>query len=174
MLLGLLGPSCCGKSFYLKVLQENLDFYVPVGITTRPARIEENGKLEHIDELEFSERQRRNELCFIAEVSGYRYAYPIVDPNVRNIAIEIRRENIPELKAYYGFVMKIVPEKLEEGINRILLKRKQGTLERKEELIKEFETLENDSFDLIFRNNYDNESRLTFLNTVKKMSQKGV
>jgi len=127
LIVGLFGPSCSGKSSFLRALQEKLDFYIPIGITTRPKRAEENGDLEHINDLEFIERAQKDSLCFIAKVSGYYYAYPIINPSIRNIAIEIRRENIPELKTYNGVVIKVIPCRLEEGIGRILSKRKQGT-----------------------------------------------
>jgi len=171
-MVGLFGPSCSGKSSFLRALQEKLDFYIPVGITTRPKRAEENGDLEHINDLEFIERAQKDSLCFMAKVSGYYYAYPIINPSIRNIAIEIRRENIPELKTYNGVVIKVIPCKLEEEIGRILSKRKQGTRERMEELILEYNTSENDPFDLVFNNNYDDQSISMFLGIVEKFVMK--
>lgn len=53
MIITLIGPSCCGKSHFLSALQNQLGFIVPVGITTRPRREEDNGLLEHISKEDF-------------------------------------------------------------------------------------------------------------------------
>lgn len=169
MIIGLIGPSCSGKSCLLKVLQDNLDFYIPIGITTRPERNEENGVLEHIANQEFIIRQQENKLCFVAESFGYYYAYPVFPSNKENIAIEIVRKNIPELKANKGYAIKIIPTDLNEGINRILAKRTHGTEERKLELVKEYYTAKNGIFDFVFMNNYDNESINLFLDLIKRL-----
>lgn len=167
MIVGLVGPSCSGKSFLLGVLQSELGFTVPKGITTRSAREKDNGDLEHITRNEFQRRQCRGMLSMIAEVFGNSYAYPRLEINGLDIAIEIVKENIPELRLCRGIAVKVIPYNLDDGIGRIVQMRKDRTKERIAEFVTECLDTDSLCFDLVFRNKYNDESRLEFIGLIK-------
>lgn len=169
MLICLIGPSCCGKSHFLKTLQSKLNFNVPIGITTRPKREEDNGLLEHMSEEKFLKFKESGKICFIAEMFDHHYAYRAFSKTGK-FAIEVVRNNIEELKKIGGYAIKILPKNIEEGLKRIDLKRNHSVEERKQELQAEFYSTNNEMFDYVFRNGYDNESLKRFLNLVKNLN----
>lgn len=169
MIVGLVGPSCSGKSFLLNVLQSVLGFTVPIGITTRPMREEDNGNLEHITREEFQGMQNNGMLSMIAEVFGNLYAYPRLEINNLDIAIEIVRENIPELRLYNGVAIKVIPFNLDDGINRIAQMRKIGAKERMTEFVTDWRNDDCSYFNFVFYNKYNDESKLEFIELIRSI-----
>lgn len=167
MIITLIGPSCCGKSHFLSALQNQLGFIVPMGITTRLKREEDNGLLEHVSEEEFFELKNGGKICFIAEMFGNYYAYHRTFSDKENYAIEIARSNIEELREIGGYAIKVLPTDIEEGLERIKSKRNQGVEDRTQELKDEFWAADDDVFDFVFRNNYDEESLARFFKLIK-------
>lgn len=171
MIVGIVGPSCSGKSFLLNTLQLILGFTVPRGITTRPIRERDNGNLEHVTIEEFHHMQNNGRLSMIAEVFGSLYAYPRLEINSSNsdIAIEIVRENIPELKCYKGIAIKIIPFNFDDGMNRIAQMRKIGMKERMDEFVTDYRDNDYSHFNFVFHNKYNDESRLEFIELIKSI-----
>lgn len=169
MLIGLIGPSCCGKSFFLEALRRDLGFYIPIGITTRPARDKDDGYLKHISSDEFADMRGKNQLCFVANVFGNYYAYmAISDHGNKNIAIEIVRENISEFRSLGGCLGKVLPVNLERGLEKVYAGRTAGLQAREAEMRTEFSLRDDEVFDFVFRNNYSNGSLNDFLLLVNK------
>lgn len=169
MLVGLVGPSCCGKSFLLEYLRRDLGFYIPLGITTRPARDRDDGYLKHIPVEEFVDMNSDNKLCFVANVFGNYYAYmSIMGHGDKNIAIEIVRENIPEFRSLGGYLVKVLPASLESGLKKVYAGRTAGLQLREAEMRTEFSLCDDEVFDFVFRNNYSNGSLNDFLLLIKK------
>ncbi len=169
MIIGLVGPSCSGKSFLLNILQSILGFTVPRGITTRPMREEENGNIEHVTREEFHSMQNNGKLFMIAEVFGNLYAYPCFEIDNSDIAIEIVRENIPELKYYNGIAIKVIPSNFDDGMNRIAQMRKIRMKERIAELVTDCRNNDCSHFNFVFHNKYNDESRLEFIELIKSI-----
>lgn len=169
MVIALLGPSCCGKSYFLRVLRDKLDVYVPIGITTRPERMRDNGELEHLSIDDFLARKKQGMLSFAAEVFGHHYAYPRLPVEKRLIAIEIVRENIPELRSLNGLAIKIMPPSLEIAIKKIEMARKLNIEKRKNDLMQEFRDHDANLFDHEFVNHYDDRSKDCFLDLIRSI-----
>jgi len=169
MVIALLGPSCCGKSHLLRVLRDKLDAYVPIGITTRPKRLLENGELEHLSVDDFLARKKQGMLSFAAEVFGHHYAYPRLPVEKRLIAIEIVRENIPELRSLNGLAIKIMPPSLEIAVQRVEKSREFSAEDRKNDLMREFQDHDANLFDHEFVNHYDDRSADCFLDLIRSI-----
>lgn len=169
MIVGLVGPSCSGKSFLLNIFQSMLGFTVPRGITTRLMREEDNGNLEHVTRKEFQSMQNNGMLSMIAEVFGNLYAYPRLEINSSDIAIEIVRENIPELRHYNGIAIKVISFNLDDGMNRIAQMRKIGTKERMAEFVADCRDDDCSRFDFVFHNKYNDESKVEFIELIKSI-----
>ena len=169
MILGLLGPSCCGKSHFLEVLNITEGYFIPRGVTTRDKRVTDNGDLLHVNVDQFKKLQKEGMLQLVADVFDNYYAYENFHniSDVNNIAVEIVRENISELKKIGGIVGKIMPMTLEIGISKISERRSQGILLREKDLRNEFLLPDNDLFDFIFFNEYTEKSVINFLKLLK-------
>ena len=174
MVIALIGPSCSGKSFYLQLLNRCMSFVVPTGITTRAPRMKDNGVLRHVTEQEFGELSAAKRLCFVDEVFGhqYAYAYPLSTADA-NVGIEIRRNNIAELRMMGGVLLKVIPDSLELGLERIRAGRAEPAAIRIQELESEFRLIDEPGFDGIFRNRFDPESADRFLDLVRSFTFKG-
>ena len=169
MIVGLIGPSCSGKSFLLNILEVWLGFIVPNGITTRPPRDHDNGDLEHVTRETFLKLQTGGKLSMIAEVFGNWYAYQRLEINDRDLGIEIVTENIPELKHYRGVAVKVIPYNLEDGIRKLTETRKEGLHERVAQYVAFCRDDDRSQFDFVFRNKYNEESRLEFIELIKSI-----
>jgi hypothetical protein len=118
---------------------------------------------------EFFELKDREKICFVAKMFGNYYAYRRTFSEKENYAIEIARSNIEELRKIGGYAIKVLPTDIEEGLKRIKLNRNQGVEDRTQELISEFCAADDDVFDFVFRNNYDEESLMRFFGLIKSL-----
>lgn len=101
---------------------------------------------------------------------GNYYAYHRTFLDKENYAIEIARSNIEELREIGGYAIKVLPKEIEEGLERIKSKRNQGVEDRTQELRDEFCAIDDDVFDFVFRNNYDEESFIRFFRLIKSLN----
>jgi guanylate kinase len=171
MIVGLIGPSCSGKSFLLNILDVWMGFIVPKGITTRLPREHDNGNLEHVSRETFLQMKTNGKLSMIADVFGNMYAYLKFEIDDRDLGIEIMTENIPELKYYRGVAVKVIPYDLEEGIRRLTETRKAGIQERVAQYMVFCQEDNCSQFDFVFRNKYSDESRMEFIELIKTVQQ---
>lgn len=172
MIIGLLGPSCSGKSFFLKSLQELVGFSIPMSVTTRPQRKEELWHLRHVSKRSFETMKGQGKLCFITEAFSYSYACLRFDHGSDvDTALIITRGNIPELKGMGGVVVKIIPHDPEEAIKRITSQGRKNKERRVQELLLDLSDKEDALADVIFENRYDEASFNDFLTLIQKLKQ---
>ena len=170
MLIALIGPSCSGKSHCLNLMRDYMGFEVPTGITTRPLRSRDDGVLDHITLNDFDALLSIKKLCLVDEAFGYLYAYPfpLVSSDV-NVAVEIRRNNIDEAREIGGFIIKILPYSLQIGLEKIAAERSESLSGRIEELKAEYLMENEPGFDLVFKNRFDQESSIYFLEIISNL-----
>lgn len=122
MFVGLLGPSCAGKSFFLTQLNKT-GFHVPISITTRPGRDDETWHINAVHQQEFDRLRNDGRLCFVT--GAFNHAYACLDflPEHQrgDAAIIITEENVPELMQCGGIVIQLLPTDPAEAIKRIRL-----------------------------------------------------
>ncbi len=172
MIIGLLGPSCSGKSFFLKSIQELAGFSIPMSVTTRPQRKEEFWHLRHVSKRSFEAMKDQEKLCFITEAFRHSYACLRFDHECDvDTAIIITRGNIPELKGMGGVVVKIIPYDPEEAIKRIASQGRKNKERRAQELLLDLSDKEDTLADVIFENRYDEASLNDFLILIQKLKQ---
>jgi guanylate kinase len=163
MIIGLLGSSCSGKSFFISFLY-SIGFFVPMSVTTRPQREEEMWHLRHMDQQEFESLNKQGGLSFVTEAFGNSYAciefsQEAVD---RDVAIIITKGNIPELRKNGGLVIQILPSNPQETIDKIQLLNRGDKDRRIEELLADLANSENSVADAVFYNDYTQESQNRF------------
>lgn len=172
MIIGLLGPSCSGKSFFLKSLQELAGFSIPMSVTTRPQRKEELWHLRHVSKRFFEAMKGQGKLCFITEAFRHSYACLRFDRGSdADTALIITRGNIPELKGMGGVVVKIIPYDPEEAIKRITSQGRKNKERRVQELLLDLSDKKDTLADVIFENRYDEASLRDFLSLIQKLKQ---
>ena len=172
MIIGLLGPSCSGKSFFLKSLKESARFFVPMSITTRPERKEDLWHLKHASKRIFEKMKKQRKLCFVTEAFHGSYAcLKFHQANNLDTALIITRDNIPELKSISGIVVKIIPFDSRKAIEKIMLQNRGNREERVECLLLDISNKEDTLADVIFENHYDEESLRKFLALIQKLKQ---
>lgn len=172
MIIGLLGPSCSGKSFFLKSLQALAGFSVPMSITTRPQRKEELWHLRHASKRLFEAMKDQGKLCFITEAFRNSYAcLKFEHGSGIDTALIITRGNIPELRSMGGVVVKIVPCDPEEAIRRIASQGRKNKEGRIQQLMLDLSSKEDALADVIFENRYDESSLQDFLALIQKLKQ---
>lgn len=172
MIIGFLGPSCSGKSFFLKSLQELAGFSIPMSVTTRPQRKEELWHLRHVSKRAFDVMKGQGKLCFITEAFHHSYACLRFDHGSdADTALIITRGNISELKSMGGVVVKIVPHDPEEAIKRIASQGRKNKERRVQELLLDLSDKDDLSADVIFENRYDEASLNDFLILIQKLKQ---
>lgn len=172
MIIGLLGPSCSGKSFFLKSLQELVGFCIPMSVTTRPQREEELWHLRHVSKRSFEVMKDQEKLCFITE--AFRHSYACLrfgHGSDADTALIITKGNIPELKGMGGAVVKIIPHDPEEAIKRITSQGRKNKEGRIQQLLLDFSSKEDTLADVIFENRYDEASLKDFLILIQKLKQ---
>lgn len=167
MIVGLLGSSCSGKSFFLNLLHD-LGYYVPLSVTTRPQRDEEIWHLQHIGKQKFEELNDKGKLCFVTEAFGNVYACMEFSEEAvnRDVAIIITKDNIPELRRKGGFVIRIAPSDVQEAARRIQFLKREGADRRIADL---FSTENSNLADVEFRNSYDQESCRRFVKLIDEL-----
>lgn len=173
MIIGLLGPSCSGKSFFLNLLCSS-GFHVPMSVTTRPQREEDVWHLRYIDRSQFESLNERKGLCFVTEAFGHSYACIEFSEEVfrKDIAIIITKGNIPELSKRGGLVVQILPLNPQEAMRRIQLLGRGNQDQRIRELYSYFADSKDVLADRIFYNDYTMESRQRFLDLVNELKGK--
>jgi guanylate kinase len=172
MIIGLLGPSCSGKSFFLKSLRELGNFFIPMSITTRPQREEELWHLKHVSRRAFEKMKEKGKLCFVAEAFHGSYAcLKFRQASDLDTALIITRGNIPELKSMGGIVVKIIPSDSQKAIKKINLQNRGNKEKRIEALLLDLSTKEDALANVIFENRYDEESFRNFLNLIQNLKQ---
>jgi len=172
MIIGLFGPSCSGKSFFLKSLRALAGFSVPMSVTTRPQRKEDLWHLRHINKRSFELMKSQGKLCFITK--AFHNSYACLKFNIgsyTDTAIIITRGNIPELKDMGGVVVKIVPNNPEEAMRRIASQGRKNKEGRIQELLLDFSHKEDFSADAIFENRYDKVSLHDFFALIQRLKQ---
>lgn len=172
MIIGLLGPSCSGKSFFLKSLQVLAGFSVPMSVTTRPQRKEEFWHLRHVSKRSFEVMNGQGKLCFVTE--AFNNSYACLKFNLgsdTDTAIIITRGNIFELRSMGGIVMKIIPHDTEEAMRRIASQGRKNKERRVQQLLLDLSNKEDTSADVIFENRYDEASLQDFLALIQKLKQ---
>lgn len=102
MLIGLLGPSGSGKTFGLRILRENQNFSVPMSVTTRPRRIEDDWYIECVTLAQYCELVSSQSLMLMTEVFGEFYACKKFNPSAGDWAVIIARDQTNELRKLGG------------------------------------------------------------------------
>ncbi|MDP3883275.1 MAG: hypothetical protein Q8Q48_04445 [Candidatus Staskawiczbacteria bacterium] len=172
MIIGLLGPSCSGKSFLLKSLKELAEFFVPMSVTTRPQRKEELWHLKHVSKRAFEKMEKQGELCFVTDAFHGSYAcLKFHQASSPDTALIITKGNIPELKSMGGIVVKIIPSDPQKAIEKINLQNRGNKKERIEALLLDLSNREDALADVVFENCYDEESLRDFLDLIQKLKQ---
>ncbi len=172
MIIGLLGPSCTGKSFFLKSIQKLAGFSIPMSVTTRLQRKEELWHLRHVSKRAFDVMKGQGKLCFITEAFHHSYACLRFDhESDEDTALIITSGNIPELKGMGGVVVKIIPHDPEEAIKRIASQDRKNKEGRVQELLLDLSSKEDTLADVIFANRYDEASLQDFLALIQSLKQ---
>ncbi len=172
MIIGLLGPSCSGKSFFLKSLQELAGFSVPMSITTRSQRKEELWHLRHASKRLFEAMKDQGKLCFITEAFHNSYAcLKFEHGSGTDTALIITRGNTPELRSMGGVVVKIIPHDPEEAMRRIASQGRKNKERRIQQLLLDLSNKEDALADVIFENRYDEASLQDFLALIQRLKQ---
>lgn len=172
MIIGLLGPSCSGKSFFLKSLQALAGFSVPMSVTTRPQRKEELWHLRHVSKRSFEAMKIQGKLCFVTEAFRNSYAcLRFEHGSDTETALIITRDNIPELKSMGGVVVKIIPHDAEEAMRRIASQGRKNKEGRTQQLLLDLSSKEDTLADVIFENRYDDASLKDFLALIQRLKQ---
>ncbi len=173
MVIGLLGPSCSGKSFFINLLQST-GFFVPMSVTTRPQRNEEFWHLRHMDRQEFDTLDEKGGLCFVTEAFGNSYAcieFSEQKKTYQDVAIIITKGNIPELKRSGGIVVQILPTDPQEAVDRINLLKRKDKDKRITELLSDIANSGNSAADRVFYNDYTEVSQNRFLALLEDLRQ---
>jgi guanylate kinase len=172
MIIGLLGPSCSGKSFFLKSLRALAGFSVPMSVTTRPQRKEEFWHLRHVSKRSFEAMKSQEKLCFITDAFHNSYACLKFEyGGGTDVALIITRDNIPELRGMGGVVVKIIPHDAEESIRRIASQGRKNKEGRIQQLRLDLSGKEDALAEVIFENRYDEASLHDFLALIQTLKQ---
>ncbi len=173
MIVGLLGSSCSGKSFFLKLLRD-AGFYVPMSVTTRPQREEEMWHLRNVEKREFEKLNAGGSLCFVTEAFGNLYACMEFSEGAvdGDVAIIITKGNIPELRKGGGRVVRILPSDPQMAMEKIQLLKRGDMERRRTELLADIAESDGGLVDRVFYNGYDAESCWRFLVLMDELRQK--
>jgi len=188
MLLGLVGVSGAGKTYFKEKIVEKLGFEKVNTIRTRQKRNEEQeGKVGFFrTEEELDKLNREGKIIYQFKVFGGMYAYLKEEIlTEKNMIFEMHYTMIddwekirPDIKTIY-----ILPKNLEIAKQKVI--ERETNTEKLNERINEMEEHYNNicykrewknKFDYIVYNNYDNESEKQIIELVKKMlieEQKG-
>ena len=188
MLLGLVGVSGAGKTYFKEKIVEKLGFEKVNTIRTRQKRNEEQeGKVGFFrTEEELNKLNREGKIIYQFKVFGGMYAYLKEEIlTEKNMKFEMHYTMIddwkkirPDIKTIY-----ILPKNLEIAKQKVI--ERETNTEKLNERINEMEEHYNNicykrewknKFDYIVYNNYDNESEKQIIELVKKMlieEQKG-
>lgn len=162
MIIGLLGPSCSGKSYFLKRLKEDAQFHVPMSVVTRESRAEDSWHMRFVSLQEFDRMRDRNELYLVTEAFGNHYACIKSISHVENTAVIITKDNIPEIREIGGHVIRILPISLDKAIEKIIALERGNQEARISQIRKEFEEKTSDA-DATFRNSYHDGAFADFI-----------
>lgn len=169
MIIGLMGPSCSGKSFFFSLLQKK-GFIVPQSVTTRTQRKCEAWHLRSISKKDFVKLKESNCLSFVTQAFNNYYAcvnFP--DHSKNNIVMIITRENVVELRSKGGIIIYIKPWDIQYCIDLIRSQGRTDSDDRITELLfssKKFEELKPD---VTFCNKYNRKSAKQFIELIKKI-----
>ena len=188
MLLGLVGVSGAGKTYFKEKIVEKLGFEKVNTIRTRQKRNEEQeGKVGFFrTEEELDKLNREGKIIYQFKVFAGKYAYLKEEIlTEKNMKFEMHYTMIddwkkirPDIKTIY-----ILPKNLEIAKQKVI--ERETNTEKLNERINEMEEHYNNicykrewknKFDYIVYNNYDNESEKQIIELVKKMlieEQKG-
>ena len=184
MLLGLVGVSGAGKTYFKEKIVEKLGFEKVNTIRTRQKRNEEQeGKVGFFrTEEELDKLNREGKIIYQFKVFGGMYAYLKEEIlSDKNMVFEMHYTMIddwkkikPDIKTIYILPKNIeIPKK--KARERNLSKEKE--IERINEIDEQYNMFINDinfqnKFDYILYNNYDEESKQQLLNLVKNILNK--
>lgn len=181
MIVTLSGITGIGKSFFKKVIANELGFKNMVIVTTREKRKNEINGVDKIfvKETEFNEIKKTGKILGDFDFLGNKYAYKSEDmQSYENKVTEVHYSKIGEFKNNANddvFSIYLIPSDYEKA--KIELHKRglpeqveKQRLKEIEEHIKEYSTNKElqAQFDYVFVNNYDEDSKNKLLEIIKK------
>lgn len=176
-LLVVSGVSGSGKTFLMSRLRQNLNFAIAPSITTRNRRPDEFESEERIfcSFDTFCLLQERKSIIFCNNLFGSWYGYDLSSVNCHKIAIQLRLDYIEKFKIEYGSCKVVYIKPVDSAIAKSHIKSRATSsceiLERIAQL--EYE-LENTGYcdryvDVVFLNNFDNQSATDFVSIIESL-----